>query len=353
MKFPGLTVVLKGDHMELSQQRTYWPTDDWKKLSPQKVDMDPALFAQMRAYIDRQIPGLHSLLVARYGYLIFEHYAHGYTKQDAHYPASVVKSVISALVGRALQQGALHHLKQTLSEVFPEALLSNLEASKQIITLESLLTMTSGLPGEGQYTLTVDERKNFVSAVLELPLQEKIFHYNNNGPHILLYLLTRVTQMNIAEFAQIHLFQPLGISTNGQWRILEQGWYPGPVPVGRLLLKPRDLLKFGYLYLNGGSWEGQQILPAEYVADSTRQHSEGGWPCGAAYGYLWWVTQHGQYTAFFAAGLGGQYIYVIPALDLVIVTTASIEQWQKNPEQEKEIKDLVPRFILPAILEEQ
>lgn len=338
--------------MELSQQRAYWPTRDWKELSPQEVDMDPALLAQMQAYIDEHVPGLRSLLIARHGYLIFEHYAHGYTKQDAHYPASAGKSITSALVGMALQQGFFHHLKQTLSEVLPEVLLSHIEASKQSITLESLLTMTSGLPQEGQYTLAFDEQKNFVSTVLDLPLQEKIFHYNNNGPHILLNLLTLVTQMNIAELAQTQLFQPLGISTNGQWRIIEQGWYPGPVPVGRLLLTPRDLLKFGYLYLNGGCWEGRQIVPSEYVTDSTRQHNEGGWPYGAAYGYLWWVTQHGQHAAFFAAGLGGQYIYVVPALDLVVVTTASIEQWQENLGQEEEIKTLIPRFILPAILKE-
>lgn len=157
--------------------------------------------------------------------------------------------------------------------------------------------------------------------------------------------------MNIGKVAQTQLFQPLGISTDGQWRIMEQGWYPGFVPVGRLLLKPRDLLKFGYLYLNGGIWEGQQVIPAEYVTNSTRPYSEGGWPYEAGYGYLWWVTQHGQHAAFFAAGLGGQYIYVIPALDLVVVTTASIVQWQKNPAQEREIKELVPRFILPAIIE--
>lgn len=336
--------------MEMPQQPAYWPTNDWKELPPQEVEMNPAFFERMRDHINSHLPGLRSLLIARHGYLIFEHYTHGYTKQDVHYPASATKSVISALVGIALQQKVLHHLSQTLSEVFPEALFAHVEPSKKEITLQSLLTMTSGLPQEGQYTLNFDERKHFVTAVLELPFQEKEFHYNNNGPHILLNLLVHATGMNIAEFAQTSLFQPLGISTDRQWRIMEQGWYPGLVPVGRLFLTSRDLLKFGYLYLHGGSWESQQIIPSEYVAASTHQQNEGGWPYGGAYGYLWWVTQHGPHPAFFAAGLGGQYIYVIPGLDLVVVTTASIEQWQETPSQEEEIKALVPRFILPAIV---
>ncbi|HEV2655547.1 MAG TPA: serine hydrolase [Ktedonobacteraceae bacterium] len=334
--------------MDISNQRVYWPTIDWQERTPQDVNLNQATLSEMIEHIDKHIPGLTSLLIARYGNLAFEHYAQGFTRHDAHYPASVVKSVISALVGIALQQKVIHHLDQTLAEVFPAPFLSQVERSQREITLRSLLTMSSGLAREDQYILEFDASKNFVSAVLELPLQEKVFHYNNNGPHILLNLLALVTGVPIITFAQTHLFQPLGISTDGQWRITEQGWYPGPVPVGRLLLTPRDMLKIGYLYLNGCLWEGRQIIPAEYVADSTRQHNEGGWPIGVPYGYFWWVSQHEQPSAFFAAGLGGQRIYVVPALDLVIVTTASIERVRENPGQEKEIQAIIPRFILPA-----
>ena len=108
------------------------------------------------------------------------------------------------------------------------------------------------------------------------------------------------------------------------------------------------MLKFGYLYLNKGFWEGRSIIPTEYVADSIRQQNEGGWPINVPYGYMWWVVQYGQHHAFFASGLGGQRICVIPALDLVIATTASIELMYKNAWQENEIQAIIPRFILPG-----
>lgn len=335
--------------MSLSHPRAYWPTIDWKELAPQDAGMELTLLKQMQTYIDRHIPGLYSLLIARHGYLVFEYYAHDYTAHDVHYPASAIKSLISALLGIALHRGVLQHLDQTLSDVLPTSLLSEVEQSKKEITLRSLLTMTSGLAREGEYTLAFDERMNFVTTLLEHPLQEKVFRYNNNGPHLLLYLLMFLTQMSVMQFANTYLFQPLGISTDEQWRITEQGWYPSAFPVGRLFLKPRDMLKFGYLYLNNGLWEGRQIIPAKYIADSTRQQSEGGWPVGMPYGYLWWITRYGQHPAFFASGLGGQHIFVIPTLDIVIVTTASIEHMHNDLEQEEKIRSLVPGFILPAI----
>ncbi len=339
--------------METLKSRADFPTTSWKELPPQEVGINPVPLLQMQGYIDEYIPGLLSLLIARRGYLVFEQYFQGTTRDDDYYLASATKSVTSALVGIALQQGKLQHLDQTLAEVFPASLLSQVEPHKKEITLRSLLTQTSGLARNGEYTLEFDANKNFVSAALEFPLSEKVFHYNDNGPHILLYLLTLVTQTPIALFAQRHFFQSMGISIGEQWRVTDQGWYPGLIPVGRLCMKSRDILKIGYLFLNGGSWEGRQVVPAQYVIDSTSQHNEGGWPVGVPYGYLWWITQHGPHTAFFAAGLGGQQIYVIPALDLVVVTTASQEQARKHPEQEQEIRALMSRFVLPAILENQ
>lgn len=334
--------------------RAYWPTTGWKEATPQEMGMNPSLLAQMQDVIGAYIPHLHSLLIVRHGYLVFERYCQGYTKDDEHYLASAGKSVISALVGIAIRDGYLKHLDQTLAEVFPEYIDSETEARKKNITIRALLTMTSGLVAESHDTIALDERKNLVPAVLERPMipqKEPVFQYTNTGPHLLLYLIAHRTRTSIFDFANTRLFQPLGIVPHEHWQITAQGWYSSSAPKGRLLLRPRDMAKFGYLYLNQGVWDGVQVIPAAYVTDSTHKQNKGGPPVNAAYGYLWWITQHGKYAAFFASGLGGQLIYVIPALDLIVTTTASFEDTPHDPDQWEKIQMLIPRFILPAIIE--
>lgn len=334
--------------------RAYWPTTGWKEATPQEMGMNPSLLTQMQDVIGANIPRLHSLLIVRHGYLVFERYYQGYKKDDEHYLASAGKSVISALVGIALRDGYLKHLDQTLAEVFPEYIVPETEPRKKNMTIRALLTMTSGLVEEGQDTGTFDESKNIVSSVLELPMilhKEPMFQYTNTGPHLLLYLIAHRTRTSIFDFANTHLFQPLGISPHEHWQITAQGWYSSSAPKGRLLLQPRDMAKFGYLYLNQGMWDGVQVVPAAYVTQSTHKQNEGGSPVDAAYGYLWWITQHRKYAAFFASGLGGQLIYVIPALDLIVTTTASFEDIAHDPDQWKKIQMLIPHFVLPAIIE--
>ncbi len=318
------------------------------------MGMNPSLLTKMHETIEADIPTLHCLLIVRHGYLLFERYYQGYTRYSEHYLASASKSVISALIGIALREGYIKHLDQTLSEVFPEYIVPETDPLKKKITILSLLTMTSGLVAEGSDAGLLDESKHLVPSVLALPMlpqPERMFHYINSGPHLLLYLIAHTTRASIFAFVQTHLFEPLGIYPRERWKITPQGWYQDIAPRGRLLLQARDMAKFGYLYLNQGFWDGIQVVPTTYVASSTRKHSEGGLPVGTSYGYLWWITRHGKYRAFFASGFGGQLIYVIPALDLIITTTASMENSYTEHEQWEKIQQLIPRFILPAIIE--
>lgn len=318
------------------------------------MGMNPSLLAKMHETIEANIPGLHSLLIVRHGYLLFERYYQGYTRYDEHYLASASKSVISALIGIALREGYIQHLDQKLSEVFPGYIVPETDPRKKNITIRALLTMTSGLVAEDPDAGLFDESKHLVPSVLALPMrpqQERRFQYNNSGPHLLLYLIAHITRTSIFAFTQTHLFHPLGINPRKQWEITPQGWYSDIAPRGRLLLQARDMAKFGYLYLNQGFWDGIQVIPTEYVVSSTRKHSEGGPPVGNSYGYLWWITRHGKYRAFFASGFGGQLIYVLSALDLIITTTASIADSYSEHEQWEKIQQLIPRFILPAIIE--
>jgi CubicO group peptidase (beta-lactamase class C family) len=130
------------------------------------------------------------------------------------------------------------------------------------------------------------------------------------------------------------------------WKVDPQGYSTGSFGAH---FTAREMAKLGYLYLNDGIWEGQQIVPEAYVVESTRQHSEGGWPIFWPYGYLWWLPRHGNAQAFVASGFGSKLIYSIPELDLVVTTVASTEEARAHPQQEEEIRQLVPHFILPAV----
>jgi CubicO group peptidase (beta-lactamase class C family) len=166
------------------------------------------------------------------------------------------------------------------------------------------------------------------------------FVYNTGGSHLLSVILTEVTGQDTAEYAEEKLFEPLGIEP-GRWQRSPQGETNGGFG---LELRARDMAKLGYLYLNLGRWDGEQIVPEDYVRASTTWQSAGdatgGW---AAYGYQWWVTATAAgYPAYFALGYGGQHIFVVPDLDLVVV--AAIER--RVPREELR----TPRYIIESIV---
>ena len=167
------------------------------------------------------------------------------------------------------------------------------------------------------------------------------FTYNTGLSQVLAAILTKITQVPMSRFARERLFQPLGIRT-APWETDPQGLTIGGFG---LSLTVQDLAKFGYLYLNGGQWEGQQIVPVTYVHASTTVWSAGGFPEENPYGYHWWVTNEAGYPSFFAAGYGGQYLYVVPELATIVVTTAKYEL----PPEETLDRDLITNFVLPAV----
>ena len=156
--------------------------------------------------------------------------------------------------------------------------------------------------------------------------------------------ITRATGMSALKFGDQSLFGPLGISTR-RWRADPEGNNNGALD---LYLRSRDMAKIGHLYLNQGVWDGKQIVPAEWVAESTLKHTESpiaGWK-GGDYGYLWWVTSIDGHAAFFAAGTGGQYIYVIPDLKIVSVITSEA----RDMDVAGNIR-IVDKFVVPAVLD--
>lgn len=257
-------------------------------------------------------PGLASVLVSRHGRLVFERYYRGATGKEDENVFSVTKSVVSALVGIALEEGKLRSLDQRLVDFFPGDLAPGTDPCVRTITLRDLLTMTSGYREP-----LIAASDDWVRTLLDRPLSSDpgtAFSYDDGSAHLAGAALAQATGVPLRSYAQRKLFGPLGIHP-ARWSTDGQGHSLGSTG---LFLRPRDLQKLGLLYLREGRWHGRQVVPATWVRESTRTHVKV--PNGFAYGYFWWVNP-GPHGGFLALGYAGQTIAVFPKLDLVVTTT--------------------------------
>jgi CubicO group peptidase (beta-lactamase class C family) len=312
------------------------------------VGLDERALVEADRRIQADRVGVYSLLVVRHGRLAWERYYGGYTPDDAFAIQSVTKSVVAALVGIAVGDGRLQ-LDQTIGELLHQRLAAVADPRTRVITVAQLLTMTAGFdwhdPGD-YYRVTGED--DWVRAILATPLAHKpgaTFTYNFGCSQLLSAIVAAVTGHSAAAFATARLFVPLGIEPAG-WPTDPQG---NPIGATGLELTARDMAKLGLLYLNEGRWADVQLAPATYIAVSTTPQSPGGDPEDAAYGYHWWVTSVAGDAAFFAAGYGGQYIYVVPARELVVVTTA---RWDLPPAETLELRPLIEAVVVPAARDE-
>ena len=321
----------------------YWPTENWRTSSPEAQGMDSQRLAEMLAAIEQQRLDLHSLLIIRNGYLVSENYFGPYGPDTRHQLYSVTKSFVATLIGIALDKGYIAGTDQHIMDFFPGRTFANLDEQKAAITLEDTLTMRTGLDwqeGDPAYR-AMYMSPDWVKSVLDEPMASapgRQFNYCSGCSHVLSAIMQQTTDMNPRDFADQYLFRPLGI-TNVRWDTAAEG-----IPIGGwgLQLTPRDMAKLGYLYLRQGQWEDQQIVSAEWVENATRAHTETDGELG--YGYQWWT--YPPLAAYTALGLGGQTIFVIPELDLVIVTTAEMNGHD-------EIFQLIQQSILPAVQDTQ
>jgi CubicO group peptidase (beta-lactamase class C family) len=288
---------------------------------------------------------VRAVLVSVCGKTVLERYQ-GATASDSRNIASVTKSFVSSLVGLALADGSLRSLDQTLVQLLPNQARFMTPAVAST-TLRQLLTMTAGLDqdlSDGEFG-TWTESTNFVRSILRDGVSGPVKHefgYSSASSHLLAAILTRATGRPLLDYARARLFDPLGINTRPAAQptldpaaLLAYNYRPGfawPIDgqgnsFGAAFLKitPRDMLKLGQLYLNGGRWNGKQVLPAAWVrAATTAQVPTDGGRGGQSYGYQWWVTTAGQDPAYAAVGFGGQLIEVVPRRKLVIVFSSEI-----------------------------
>lgn len=353
-------------------------TDDgWITASIADVGMDKEPIDAMLDFLatKNQNP-VNSVFIVKDGKLVLERYYPGldikidddvsfssrkYDRDTLHFQASASKSITSILFGLAVDQGLIMTLDEGVFDSFPQYA-SLATDGKEAITLRHLLSMTAGLAwDEGSYSY--DDQRNDLNQMLfssdparyllEKPLVSapgEEFLYNSGITNLLGFVVQQKTGEPLVEFAGENLFQPLGI-TEYEW----QGYPMDPesaVASSLLFLKPRDMARIGQLFLQEGVWNGQQIISADWVRESTSEVvalSKQLTPTfrETGYGYQWWRGQfsNGETDVFFAAGWGGQFIFIVPQFNMVVVLTGSA--FDDNYTVATEI---VNRYILGSLI---
>jgi len=330
---------------------TYWPTGGWQSSTPEEQGMDSQRLAQVLADITEREVAINSLLVVRNGYLVMEANVWPFQPQARHMILSVTKSVTSALVGMAIERGFIDGVEQPVLSFFPDRQIDHRDARKEAMTLEHLLTMTSGLDCEqDEYVVGEMQRSgDWVQYVLDLPMVAEpgeSFAYCTVNSFLLSAIFQQATGTSAKAFAEEHLFASLGIRGT-VWPSSPGGVSRGGVGLGMV---PRDMAKIGQLYLQRGMWEGGQVVPAVWVEASAWEHIAESRHGG--YGYQWWVQKPDFFArlgltrftpVFDARGYGGQFIFVVPSHNMVVVVCS----WMKGADQIIPIK-LLQSAILPA-----
>ena len=317
-------------------------------------DAWPQAAGQPRLRLDLQagasgLPQLRSLLVSWRGELIAEHYARGVRPIGLANVKSASKSVVAALIGVAIERGAIKGVKTPIGTYFPE-LARDPDRRKQAITIEDLLTMRSGLESTSGRNYGAWVRSpNWVRWALARPMVSEpgsAMVYSTGSSHLLSAILTKATGMSTWRFAQDALGRPLGTSL-ARWTQDPQGIFFGG---NEMLLTPKQMVAIGELYLNRGRAKGGQVVPAAWVDTSCLPRTTSRWESDRQYGYGWWIQAFEGGTACFAWGYGGQYILVFRDLNLVVTATSSTAVSEERRGHRRQLFELIEQQILRPVL---
>ena len=292
------------------------------------------------------MPRLHSLLISHNGELVVEQYFNGVDRWQRANVKSVSKSVLSALVGIAIEQGHIESVDQPIAGYYGDLLAE----PKRAITIGNLLSMQAGLEttsfyNYGAWVLSRD----WTRFALEQPLQSTPgtdMHYSTGNTHLLSDILTKATGQTTYEFARRNLAEPLGF-TLAEWPRDPQGIYFGG---NDMELTPRQMLAFGELYMNRGKYRGRQVVPAAWVDASLTPRVTSSRDPDRQYGLGWWVKDMAGLETAYAWGYGGQFVLLVPDLDLVVVTTSDSRPDRGRRPHTRDLYDLLEYDIVAPAL---
>ncbi|MFH4967305.1 serine hydrolase [Gaetbulibacter sp. M240] len=321
--------------------------------TPSEIGIDSILLNNLTTKIKKQeYPNIHSLLIAKNGKLFYEQYFKGedqiwgrnignvqFTDTTLHDIRSITKSIVSACIGIAIEKGYIKSVKQKISDFFPE-MKRTFSEEKSNWTIENFLTMTTGLswnedvpynnPENNETKMSSSEDP--VNYVLIQPLEIKSgtsFNYNGGATQVLAEIIVRSSKTPLDTFVKKHLFDPLGINKFEWTKYSAWNGSDTFAAASGLRLTSQDLLKFGLLYRNNGTWNGRQIIPSHWVQESFSEKIN--FPSTVAdgndaYGYQFWMwlddISNNEFKMIAAIGNGGQNIYFDLKNDIIVVTTA-------------------------------
>jgi alpha-glucosidase len=314
-----------------------WPTDGWQQATPEEVGIDSEILASALDLIQEKNIYVHNVLITRNGYLTMDAPIYRITSGQPSDQLSVTRAVIASLIGVAIDQGFIEGVNQPVADFFQDREVQNLDGNKRSITIEHLLTMTSGLSCQDPtLALQLAESEDWVQFMIDLPVEKvpgEAFYECFFDSHLLSALLQEATGMTTLEYANQTLFEPLGIT--------EVNWLSDPKGVNYgalgLQMSASDTAKLGLLFINGGLWDTQQLVPLDWLQISSSEHVStdlGG------FGYGWWIDPSG---AYYAREKRGQWLMLHPDRDLVVVFTSG-----QRPRDATNMRILTRGFLIEA-----
>lgn len=357
----------------------YWPTKKWQTSTPEEQGMDSEKLIEMveeyqKTHQENKEIIIDSMTIIRNNRIVADMYFNSqYPKNTKHIINSCTKSIMSALIGIAIEQGHIKNVDVPIIEILNDKKIKNPDQRLKDISIKNLLAMQTGLNSQDSYLyrwkglFEMQMTDDWTEYILNLNTKTEPgtrFDYSNHASFLLSAIITKTTGTDTHTYARENLFKPLGIN-DVFWEKSPQGIYHG---FARMWLKPHDMAKFGMLYLQKGQWDGQQIVPKKWIEESIKAHSfpkqyryiynhdgkinfnlsGASWvstnfmrPLADGYGYQWWLDESGMFAA---VGVGGQYIVIVPDKNLVVVITSKL----KGKNSFLPI-NLLKKYILPSI----
>ncbi|MCL2013573.1 MAG: beta-lactamase family protein [Oscillospiraceae bacterium] len=321
----------ESDISDVSQQEEL-PDNSWKFDTPENRGANGELFEQLH----KQLAGLdiNAFVTVKDGYIIDEYYKNEFDENSVFRYNSCTKGVSAALIGIAVEQGYIENIDVPLTKYFPQAAEAE-DKRKQKITIRHLLEHSSGVRWP-EYSSDMFRRlrdsKNWVEFFWEQPMEAapgEVFAYNTGGSHLLTVIIQKATGKTAYDFARENIFTHIGMDSV-EWRTDPQGYTDGG---NGIEMTARDAARFGQLHLDSGQWRGTRIIPKKWVRDTVKPLAKAQ-PNTSKYGYQWWIKPLGKtkkYDAYYSWGYAGQYIIVVPELNLVTAANARLPDNQTAP----------------------
>lgn len=329
-------------------EKAPFPTEEWTRAYPEELGMSSEMLDKADKRIKKAYPNIESMLVVKEGYLVYEKYYKLNNETKIKDTYSVTKSIMSALTGIAIEKGLISSIDDKVAEYIPEFSEYIDDERKKDITIKQVLTMTGGLESIDNNYTSFFYSDDWLKAALAKPLVNspgEVFVYNTGLTQLLSSVIANVSGMSVMDFAKENLFEKIGMNVT-YWQSDKQGSNGGG---SGLCLTSQDMARFGYLYLNNGLWDNEQVIPAEWIEDSLKSHIKAN--DTQDYGYLFWIEKISDtvnsktYSIFQAYGSGGQIIMVIPELDMVIVITCDRSI---SPTVKPMTRAIITDYILPS-----